>query len=75
MENFLEKKVQTSDNEVGLSPVSVPQSQPQKLSGPLQNVVLPHIHTEVGITYMYNDSLNLKSSGIIYTKKTYYKQL
>ncbi|XP_016307782.1 transcription factor E2F8-like isoform X1 [Sinocyclocheilus anshuiensis] len=47
LETFLEK-VQTSDNEAGLTLDRPPQSQAQKLSVPFQDVVLPsgHVHTE-----------------------------
>ncbi len=50
VETFLEK-VQTSDNEAGLTPVRPPQSQAQNLS--VQDMVLPSgpIHTEVGILF------------------------
>ncbi|XP_016325497.1 transcription factor E2F8-like [Sinocyclocheilus anshuiensis] len=55
VETFLEKeeKVQTSDNEAGLTPVRPPQSQAQKLS--VQNMVLPSgpIHTETLIPAGY----------------------
>ncbi|XP_050969612.1 transcription factor E2F8 isoform X1 [Labeo rohita] len=55
VETFLEKeeKVQTSDNEAGLTPVRPPQSQTQKLS--VQDMVLPSgpIHTETLIPAGY----------------------
>ncbi|XP_056317061.1 transcription factor E2F8 isoform X2 [Danio aesculapii] len=57
LEIFLEKeeKSQTSDNEAGLTPVRQPHSQPQKLSAPFQDMVLPSgpIHTETLIPAGY----------------------
>ncbi|XP_051991264.1 transcription factor E2F8-like [Xyrauchen texanus] len=65
VETFLEKedKVQTSDNEAGLTPVRPPQSQAQKLSVPMQDVVLPSgpIHTETLIPAGYLIPINQQS--------------